>query len=104
MDKLGYRNGFSIEHKIEQLWYGHAYNAFPIIYWSPQDAHREFSLLRSNGKNSESLLRLQMSDPKRSKVVNKLVVESLAEALLSPASYVRTWAELVTIEQRELHE
>ena len=104
MDKLSYRNGFSIEHKIEQVWYGDAYNAFSIVYWSPQDARREFYLLRSKNNSSESLLRLQMTNQKKSKVVNELIARSLAEALLSTSPYIRTWAELVTTEQRELHE
>ena len=88
---LSYRNGITLEHKIEQLWYKDP-DPYTIMFWNPEAAHEEFS-----GINNSSFYPPQTKTKWLRSVsqTKRLVKKCLAEALLSKSEYVRTYAELL---------
>ena len=87
---LSYRNGITLEHKIEQFWYKSPC-PFTIMLWSAKDAREEFA----RDTLGICLPQTKANWLKSVTQVEGLIKKSLAEALLSKSEYVRTYAELL---------
>ena len=90
---FSYRNGITLEHKIEQAWYGNEKNPSPIMHWNPEATELEFQRLCSHHFKSCSCMVHDWLE--RVVGAEELIRTHIAEALLSKSPYVRAYANIL---------